>query len=65
MKQFKVEITRMNGSKYYKTFSTEVEADKFINAVRPKVLAVGPIEKITTEKDAFSAMLDFAERKSK
>ena len=65
MKQFKVEITRMDGSKYYNTFSTEVEANKFVNTIRPKVLAVGPIEKITIEKDAFSAMLDFAERKSK
>lgn len=65
MKQFKVEITRMNGSKYYNTFSTTEQADKFVNTIRPKVLAVGPIEKITTEKDAFSAMLDFAERKSK
>ena len=65
MKQFKVEITRMDGSKYYKAFGTTEQADKFVNTIRPKVLAVGPIEKIITEKDAFLAMLDFAERKSK
>lgn len=61
MKKFKVEITRLDGSQYYNTFSTEEEADRFTNKMLPKVLAVSPVEKITTEKDVFTAMLDAVE----
>lgn len=63
MKKFKVEITRMNGNQYYNTFSTRKEADKFRDKMLPKVLAVGPVEEITTEKDVFLAMLSHAENK--
>lgn len=63
MKQFKVEVYRMDGSKYYKSFSTAKDADKFVDRMRPKVLAIGPVEKTTTEKDVFSFLLDFEESK--
>lgn len=61
MKQFKVEVYRMDGSKYCKAFSTAKDADKFVDRMRSKVLAIGPVEKITTEKDVFAAMLDAVE----
>lgn len=64
-REFRVDVTRIDGSKYYNTFSSLEAADSFINQMRFRVLAISiPIE-VVRERDVLSAMLENAEKKSK